>query len=101
MRAVINLVNSVISTPSPEKSISHRTKACFILCRSPLLVANDNYQSVLDHLITDDSTLCGVAFDRGCLEKLITIVQEYTPPDNKTEWGEDEAESVSILREVS
>ncbi|XP_006457243.1 hypothetical protein AGABI2DRAFT_188882 [Agaricus bisporus var. bisporus H97] len=83
VRAVINLVNSVISTPSPEKSISHRTKACFILY----------------HLITDDSTLCGIAFDRGCLEKLITIVQEYTPPDNKTEWGEDEAESVSILRE--
>jgi hypothetical protein len=51
-------------------------------------------------LITDDSTLCGAAFDRGCLEKLVAIVQESAVEDSKTEWGEDEAESVSLLREV-
>jgi hypothetical protein len=55
----------------------------------------------LDYLITDESALCGIAFDRGCLEKLVAIVQGYTPSDNKAEWGEDEAGSVSILREVS
>lgn len=55
----------------------------------------------LDYLITDDATLCGAAFERGCLDKLAAIVQESTSGDNKTEWGEDEAESVSLLREVS
>jgi hypothetical protein len=55
----------------------------------------------LDYLITDESALCGIGFDRGCLEKLVTIVHGCTPPDNKVEWGEDEAESVSVLREVS
>ncbi|KXN82010.1 O-methylsterigmatocystin oxidoreductase [Leucoagaricus sp. SymC.cos] len=82
VRAVINFVNSMIISPSTE-SASRRTKTCFILY----------------YMITDDSTLCNAAFDRGCLEKLAAIVRESAPEDNKVEWGEDEAESTSLLRE--
>ncbi len=53
-----------------------------------------------DRLITDDSTLCNAAFERGTLEKLAAVVQELTPEESKIEWGEDEAESASLLREV-
>ncbi|KAF5346730.1 hypothetical protein D9756_010404 [Leucocoprinus leucothites] len=82
IRAVLNFVNSMIALPTTE-STSRRTKSCFILY----------------HLVTDDSTLCSAAYDRGCLEKLVAIVQENTPEDLRTEWGEDEAETVSLLRE--
>ncbi|KAJ3568008.1 hypothetical protein NP233_g5999 [Leucocoprinus birnbaumii] len=84
IRAVLNLINGMITSPSTESTI-RRTKACFILY----------------YLITDDSTLANIAYDRGCLEKLITIVRESTPEESRAEWGEDEAESVSLLREAA
>lgn len=63
--------------------------------------SNSSDEVSSDQLITDDSTLCSAAFDRGTLERLVAVVQELTPEENKTEWGEDEAESTSLLREVS
>ncbi|KAL9708624.1 hypothetical protein Ac2012v2_008173 [Leucoagaricus gongylophorus] len=82
IRAVINFVNSLIGFSSSDNT-SRQTKACFILY----------------YLVADDSALCSATFDRGCLEKLTAIVRDNTPEDNRSEWGEDEAESVSLLRE--
>lgn len=64
------------------------------------IYSNSSDESFSDQLITDDSTLCSAAFDRGTLERLVAVVQELTPEENKAEWGEDEAESASLLREV-
>ncbi|KAJ2913122.1 hypothetical protein MD484_g7287, partial [Candolleomyces efflorescens] len=34
-----------------------------------------------DHLTTDDKPLCQLAFERGCLDTLVRIVKDITPPD--------------------
>ncbi|KAF8163814.1 armadillo-type protein [Crassisporium funariophilum] len=63
-----------------------KTKACF----------------VLHHLVTDDATLCQLAFDRGCLEFVAALIKSINPPEPVSpEWEEDEPDSISCLREAS
>jgi armadillo repeat-containing protein 8 len=52
-------------------------------------------------LITDQKELCQIAFERGSLSKLATLVQSITPFDPPAGWDEDEALSVSLLREAA
>jgi len=49
----------------------------------------------------DEKELCQTAFDRGCLLKLATLVTAITPTEKASEWDEDEAESISCLREAA
>ena len=53
-----------------------------------------------DYLVANDNQLCQLAFDRGSLSKLAALVKSITPTEKASEWDEDEAESVSCLREV-
>lgn len=57
-------------------------------------------------MVTDDSSLCHSAFERGSLAKLDDLVKSITPlpspPSGTSEpWDEDEPESVSCLREAA
>lgn len=53
-----------------------------------------------DYLVTDNTELCKIAYDRGSLEKLVTLAKSITPLDTEPEWDMDEPESVSCLREA-
>lgn len=97
---VLSVVNRMIATTDSPQT---RTKACFILCAPNIyiyIVVRHPHDHDIDHLVTDDATLCHTAFLRGSLEKLANLVQSITPLENHTEWDEDESESVSCLREV-
>ncbi|KAJ6617124.1 armadillo-type protein [Mycena sp. CBHHK59/15] len=82
-RTVMNVLNRIISTPS--ETLQNRTKACFVLY----------------YLVTDNAALAFSAFERGCLAKLAALVQGITPLETRTDWEEDESDSVAALREAS
>ncbi|KAI0045366.1 ARM repeat-containing protein [Auriscalpium vulgare] len=80
---VLHVVNRMISSSSDSPQT--RTKACF----------------VLNHLVMDEKELCQTAFDRGSLAKLAALVKSITAVDKDVELEEDEAESISCLREAA
>lgn len=55
--------------------------------------------SIPDYLVVDDVVLAHIAFERGTLERLATLVQSITPLD-LNEQEDEEPESISALREV-
>ncbi|TFK37457.1 armadillo-type protein [Crucibulum laeve] len=95
VRSVMNVITRMISTPSEDElgassisaigELQNKTKACFILY----------------YLVRDDNRLCTAAAERGCLLKLGNLVQTITPAEPPEDWAEDEAESVSSLREAA
>ena len=54
----------------------------------------------LDHLVCDEKDLCQLAFERGSLTKLASLVKSITPSEASPGWDKDEPESVARLREV-
>lgn len=52
-----------------------------------------------DYLVTDHRTFCQLAFERNSLVQVANVITSITPLE-KTEFEEDEPDSVSRLREV-
>ncbi|THH14939.1 hypothetical protein EW146_g5460 [Bondarzewia mesenterica] len=80
---IMHVMNRLIASATEQPQT--RTKACFIL----------------NYLVTDEKELCQMAFDRGCLTKLAALVKSITQTEKASEWDEDEAESISCLREAA
>ena len=95
----MHIVGRMLNVHADEYSTQHRTRACYILCQS-FPTSADPRSTQVDYLVHDDQSLCLAASDRGCLESVAALVREITPPEAVEEWGEDEAESLSALREV-
>lgn len=54
-----------------------------------------------DYLVSDDAGLCHLAFERGCLDHLSTLIHAISPVEPlQPEWEEGEPESLMALREV-
>ena len=54
-----------------------------------------------DYLVSDDAALCHLAFERGCLDHLSTLIHSISPLEPlQPEWEEGEPESLMALREV-
>jgi armadillo repeat-containing protein 8 len=53
-------------------------------------------------LVEDNKDLCHLAYDRGSIAKLATLVKSITPsePSISPNWDEDEPDSISSLRAV-
>ncbi|OCH93874.1 ARM repeat-containing protein [Obba rivulosa] len=81
--SVMYVVNRLIASDSETPQT--RTKACFTLFS----------------LVSDDKELCKLAYDRGSLSKLASLVKAITPLERSVEWEEDEPESISRLREAA
>lgn len=79
----MHIIARMLNIHADEYTTHHRTKACYIL----------------HYLVHDDQSLCLSASNRGCLSSLAALIREITPPEAIEEWGEDEAESLSALRE--
>ncbi|KAF9030867.1 ARM repeat-containing protein [Hymenopellis radicata] len=82
-RTILSVVNRMISTPSTE-NLQNRRKACFTLY----------------YLVNDEMFMSQIAFARGALERLTTLLKSITPLD-LNEREEDEPEAVSALREAA
>ncbi|KAK2459445.1 hypothetical protein APHAL10511_008556 [Amanita phalloides] len=82
-QTIMHILNRMLNVQADEYMTLHRTRACYVLY----------------YLVHDDQALCLAAYERGCLESLASLIHEITPPDEVEEWGEDEAESLSALRE--
>ncbi|KAF8634530.1 hypothetical protein AX15_000830 [Amanita polypyramis BW_CC] len=82
---IMHILGRMLNVQADEYSTHHRTRACYIFY----------------HLVYDDQSLCLAAYERGCLESLAALIREITPLEAAEEWGEDEAESLSSLREAA
>ena len=57
---------------------------------------------VQDDLVMDNNLLCQLAYERGCLDKVASLLLSISPPEKPPEGFEDEEpESICALREVS
>jgi hypothetical protein len=84
-----------------------KTKACFTLRKSLCAVSvSDPFLMTCqflkkDYLVSDDAALCHLAFERGCLDHLSTLIHAISPVEPlQPEWEEGEPESLMALREV-
>ncbi|CAK5284745.1 unnamed protein product [Mycena citricolor] len=75
--SVLSVLNHLIAEPGMET----RTKACFVLY----------------HLVADHPALALTAYERGSVGLLAAVLRDIAEPED----GDDEAESVSALREAA
>ncbi|PFH46706.1 hypothetical protein AMATHDRAFT_154006 [Amanita thiersii Skay4041] len=82
---IMHVLIRMLSIQADEYSMNHQMRACYIMY----------------HLVHDDQTLSLTAFERGCIDTLAALIKSITPHEGTEEWGEDEAESLSSLREAA
>ncbi|KAF7292705.1 hypothetical protein MIND_01168700 [Mycena indigotica] len=92
---VINVVNRIISTPATDENLNNRSRACFILF----------------NLVSDHPALCTTAYERGCLTKLVRLLNSFerAPPNAASssllffpsEGQEEEPTPIAGLREAA
>ncbi|KAG5636721.1 hypothetical protein H0H81_007088 [Sphagnurus paluster] len=108
-RTVMDIVNRLLALgdAGPGPSVAQRTRACYVLCAYPVFRFRFRFLSRFlflpfsllpscvyvytptdsdprfphtDHLVSDDTTLCQAAFDRGCLTRLVALVTSLPLP---------------------
>jgi hypothetical protein len=90
----MHVLNRLIASES--EAAPNRRKACFILCRSKMLIPSSTthvFNQHTDHLLTDDGDLCLMTLERGAAEKLAIVFKSITPLESHPDCDQEEPES--------